>query len=103
MALPIFAVAVGALTSVFTWLFVRIITLLGLSFVTFYGVKPLLNNVVNMIKNLLNIQTPTFFPLVEWLGVMKFDICVSIIISAVLTKLVVSGLSGGSFKKVAMK
>lgn len=102
MAIPLLAGAlIAAGSSLLSWVISRVIALLGIGFITVVGVKPLLNYATRQIQNLLNINAPDWFPIVQWLGVMKLDICVSVIISAVLGKMVLSGLSaGGSMRKV---
>lgn len=78
-----------------------IYNILAPRFITSPIIKPLLNYATRQIQSLLNINAPDWFPIVQWLGVMKLDICVSVIISAVLGKMVLSGLSaGGSMRKV---
>lgn len=102
MAIPLLAGAlIAAGSSLLSWVISRVIALLGIGFITVVGVKPLLNYATRQIQSLLNINAPDWFPLIQWLGVMKLDICVSVIISAVLGKMVLSGLSaGGSMRKV---
>ena len=102
MAIPLLAGAlIAAGSSLLSWVISRVIALLGIGFITVVGVKPLLNYATRHIQSLLNINAPDWFPLIQWLGVMKLDICVSVIISAVLGKMVLSGLSaGGSMRKV---
>jgi len=102
MAIPLLAGAlIAAGSSLLSWVISRVIALLGIGFITVVGVKPLLNYATRQIQSLLNINAPDWFPIVQWLGVMKLDICVSVIISAVLGKMVLSGLSsGGSMRKV---
>ena len=102
MAIPLLAGAlIAAGSSLLSWVISRVIALLSIGFITVVGVKPLLNYATRQIQSLLNINAPDWFPIVQWLGVMKLDICVSVIISAVLGKMVLSGLSsGGSMRKV---
>lgn len=102
MAIPLLAGAlIAAGSSLLSWVISRVIALLGIGFITVVGVKPLLNYATRQIQSLLNINAPDWFPIVQWLGMMKLDICVSVIISAVLGKMVLSGLSaGGSMRKV---
>lgn len=102
MAIPLLAGAlIAAGSSLLSWVISRVIALLGIGFITVVGVKPLLNYATRQIQSLLDINAPDWFPLIQWLGVMKLDICVSVIISAVLGKMVLSGLSaGGSMRKV---
>ena len=102
MAIPLLAGAlIAAGSSLLSWVISRVIALLGIGFITVVGIKPLLNYATRQIQSLLNINAPDWFPLIQWLGVMKLDICVSVIIPAVLGKMVLSGLSaGGSMRKV---
>lgn len=102
MAIPLLAGAlIAAGSSLLSWVISRVIALLGIGFITVVGVKPLLNYATRQIQSLLNINAPDWFPIVQWLGVMKLDICVSVIISAVLGKLVLSGLTAaGGMRKM---
>ena len=102
MAIPLLAGAlIAAGSSLLSWVISRVIALLGIGFITVVGVKPLLNYATRQIQSLLNINAPDWFPIVQWLGVMKLDICVSVIISAVLGKMVLSGFSAGdSMRKI---
>ena len=98
MAIPLLAgVLISVGSSLLTWLITRVIALLGIGFITVVGVKPLLTWATQQIQSLLNISTPEWFPIIGWLGVMKLDICVSVMLSAVLAKLMLAGLtaSGG--------
>ena len=94
MAIPLVAgVLISAGSALLSWLVTRVIALLGIGFITVVGVKPLLDWAMRQFQTLLNIQSPDYFPLVQWLGVMKLDICVSVMLSAVLAKLMLSGLT----------
>ena len=102
MAVPIIAgVLMAAGSSLLTWLVTRVIALLGIGFITIVGAKPLLDWAARQIQGLLNISSPDWFPLVQWLGVMKLDICVSLMLSAVLAKLTINGLTAaGGLKRM---
>lgn len=102
MAIPLLAGAlIAAGSSLLTWVISRVIALLGIGFITIVGVKPLLNYATRQIQSLLNINSPDWFPIAQWLGVMKLDICISVIISAVLGKMLMAGLTaGGSMRKM---
>jgi len=102
MAIPLVAgVLISVGSSLLTWLITRVIALLGIGFITVVGVKPLLTWATQQIQSLLNISSPDWFPLVQWLGVMKLDICVSLMLSAVLAKLTINGLTAaGGLKRM---
>lgn len=94
MPVPLLAgVLISAGVSLLTWIITRVIALLGIGFITVAGVKPLLDWATRQIQSLLNINAPDWFPIVQWLGVMKLDICVSVMLSAVLAKLMLAGLT----------
>ena len=87
MPVPLLAgVLIAAGSSLLTWIISRIVVLLGIGFITVVGVRPLLNFVTRQIQSLLAVNSP------DWLPVM---------LSAVLAKLMVAGLtSGGSLRKM---
>lgn len=102
MPVPLLAgVLIAAGSSLLTWIISRVVVLLGIGFITVVGVRPLLNFVTRQIQLLLAVNSPDWLPVMQWLGVMKLDICISIMLSAVLAKLMVAGLtSGGSLRKM---
>lgn len=79
---------------------VKILGIFGVSMITYVGIKPLYDNVTNKVITMLNIDSPEYFPIMEWLGVLRFDVCLSIVISAIGIKIVMMGLnaSGGLTK-----
>ena len=86
MAIPLVAgVLISAGSALLSWLVTRVIALLGIGFMLDWATRQFLA--------LLNINAPDWFPIVGWLGVMKLDICVSVLLSAVLAKLMLSGLT----------
>lgn len=102
MAIPLVGVIIGAASSIVTWVITRIIAIFGIGFISILGVKPLLNQVANLIRNMLNINTPDWFPIFQWAGVLQLDVCASIWLSAISAKLLLSGLNAktGSMKKM---
>ena len=102
MAIPLIGGAIiAAGSSLLTWIISRVIAILGIGIVTVFGVQPFLNMATGKILQSLNITAPSWFPIMQWLGLMQLDVCVSILISAVTIKLMVGGLTaGGNLKKV---
>lgn len=73
---------------------------IGLGFVAYQGIDTLVNAAKADILAKLSAMSPTA---VGMLGVLQIGTCVNIITSALLVRLVVQGLSGGSLKKVVVK
>ena len=94
MAIPLVAgVLISAGSALLSWLVTRVIALLGIGFITVVGVKPLLDWAMRQFQSQLNIHSPDWFPIGGWLGVMTMDICLIVMLSAVLAKLMLSGLT----------
>lgn len=102
--MPAILAALGSLlSSLLGWFIGKILAIIGFGFITYIGVKPLYDNVMNRIRAMMNMNSPDSFPVVEWLGVLRFDVCVSIILSAISIKILMMGLSKtGSVKKAKL-
>lgn len=85
-------VLMAVLVPVFNWLIGKILILFGISMVTYIGVKPLYDAVIFKVKAYMAMKSPEGIPIIEWLGVLRLDICVSILISALGIKIVLNGL-----------
>lgn len=102
--MPYLVAAIGSiLLSVFKWLIGRIFALIGFGYVVYQGIKPLYDNLIDAILDTANIQNADMMPIKEWLGVLKVDICLSIIISAIGLKVILMGLNAaGGLKKAKL-
>ena len=102
MAIPVLAgVLITAGSSLLSWLISRVIALLGIGIITIVGVKPLPDWATRQIQPLPGVSSPEWFPVVQWPGVPKLDICISVMFSAVLAKLTIAGLtSAGGLRKM---
>lgn len=99
--MPYIIAAIGTLLlSVFKWLIARIFALIGFGYIVYQGIKPLYDNLIREITNSANISSAEMLPIAEWLGVLKVDVCLSIIISAIGLKVAMMGLNAaGGLKK----
>lgn len=102
--MPYLIAAVGSLLlSVFKWLIGRIFALIGFGYVVYQGIKPLYDNLINAILDTASIQNAEMMPIKDWLGVLKVDVCLSIIISAIGLKILLMGLNAaGGLKKARL-
>lgn len=102
MPIPLVGAAIAVGSSLLTWIVTRIIAIFGIGFITILGVKPLLNNVTDMLRNMLNLNTSGWSDFFQWLGVFQFDVCISIWLSAVTARLLFSGLNSktGGMRKM---
>lgn len=102
--MPYLIAAIGSLLlSVFKWLIGRIFALIGFGYVVYKGIKPLYDNLIDAILDTANIANIDMMPIKDWLGVLKVDICLSIIISAIGLKIVLMGLNAsGGIKKARL-
>ncbi len=87
--------AVVAIGKMLLWLLgfliVRAIVLLGISWVTYNGIDLFINSIKERIINELG-NTSEF--IITTLGLIKFDVCISILFSALLLRVVVNGVNG---------
>ena len=103
MAIPFIGAITGVASSIVTWLIMRVVAIFGIGFVSIVGVKPFLTSVLGTLRNLLNLNGSTWTSLFQWLGVLQFDVCISIILSAITAKLLFNGLtSSGDMKKIRL-
>lgn len=102
--MPYLIAAVGSLLlSVFKWLIGRVFALIGFGYVVYQGIKPLYDNLINAILDTASIQNAEMMPIKDWLGVLKVDVCLSIIISAIGLKILLMGLNAaGGLKKARL-
>lgn len=103
--MPAILVALASvLGTLLTNLIIRIIATFGIGYVTYIGLRPFYDYVSNEVRRYMVINNPSGMPIVEWLGVLKFDVCISIMLSAVTMKLLLKGLdASGHLKTMRIK
>jgi hypothetical protein len=90
---------VGALLVAATSFVGRVLIALGFGFIEYQGISLLVTTVTDQAKSFAG----SAGQFADWLGFMRFDQHISIIISAIGVKLLLKGLSGGSIKKLASR
>lgn len=96
--MPIFLTALlGGLINIAGTLAGRVLISLGFGFVTYTGVKVSLDYAASMIWSNLSALPPGYQSL---LGALQVDTGISIVISAVLMRLTLNGLTSGTLKKL---
>jgi hypothetical protein len=78
----------------------RVMLALGFGFVTYQGIDALLGWIQTQIFSNLNNLPPT---LIQLIGILQIGTAINIIFSAVAVRLLLNGLTSGSFKKLVAK
>jgi len=103
MALPvaglIASALVGSLAAAMTSLVGRVLIALGISYFTFTGLDVLLSNLTAAINSRMD-GLPS--DLVAWLGVLKVQTSISILLAAFTTRLAMVAI-GGTIKKAVLR
>ncbi|WP_293934947.1 DUF2523 family protein [Iodobacter sp.] len=100
LAIPWIAALIGGLVSAAATFAGRALIGLGVGIVTYTGFKIVLEKLQSdVISNLQGVP----IEIIQIMGLLEVDTCVSIIFSAYLGKLVIGGLTGGSMKKWVTK
>ncbi len=100
LAVPWVAALIGGLVAAAATFAGRALIGIGVGIVTYTGFKVLLDKVQSdVVSNLKGVPVE----IIQIMGLLEVDTCVSIIFSAYLGKLIVSGLSSGSVKKWVTK
>jgi hypothetical protein len=90
----------GALLSMVGTLVGRVLVSLGIGFATFTGV----NSTLDWAKaEFLARMSGAPVAVVQMAGTMKIGVCVSMLLSAVLARLVIGGLTSGSITRMVQK
>lgn len=102
--MPAILAALGSvLASLLTWFVGKVLAIIGFGFVTYLGVKPFYDATMSQIRSMMRVSSPEFLPLIEWMGVLRVDVMISIVISAVGIKLLMRGLTqAGGVKKARL-
>lgn len=95
--MPVFISALGGmLINLVGTLVGRVLVALGLALVTYTGVNATLDFLKNSAVSSLISLPPEMLSI---MGVLKVGVCISIVTSAVAARLVLDGLTGGTFKR----
>lgn len=90
---------IGGLTQAMGSFAGRVLVGLGFGVATYAGLGALVDNLkTQVMSNFSNVGV-----YVQWLGLLKVDVCATMILSAIATKFVLDGLSSGSFKRIVGK
>lgn len=99
--MPIFLAALlGGLLQAAASMAGRVLISLGVGFVTYSGVNATISYIVNIIHTTVQ-GTPAL--LLAALGLVQFDVVVSMLVAAVTAKFVINGLTSGALKKMVYK
>lgn len=94
----------GALLSVAGSFVGRILFSLGLAFVEYQGISALLDSVKNQILSALGgFESSGFALMIAWGGFFRFDVHITLVLSAIGVKLALNGMTGGVMRKLASK
>ncbi|NHQ85295.1 DUF2523 domain-containing protein [Iodobacter sp. HSC-16F04] len=99
-AAPWIAALIGGLVSAAATFFGRALIAFGVGVVSYSGISKLLDNIkLDIIQNLKDIP----IEIVQVMGLLKIDVCISILLSAFTAKLVISGLTASGMRKWVAK
>lgn len=99
--MPAFVLALlGGLVSIASSIAGRILVSLGVGFVSFTGISATLDWLKGQVISNMGALPQVA---VEVMGLMKADVCVSILFSAVAARLLLNGLTSGSLKRMVFK
>ena len=99
--MPIFVAAIGGmLINLVGTLVGRVLVALGLSLVTYTGVTASLDAIKSQAISSFGALPPEMMAII---GMMKVGVCISIVTSAITARLVLNGLTGGTFKRMVHK
>lgn len=94
MVAIIYGAVIAAVVALIKWLF-KAGAVAGVSFVVFKGVRALFDKLVDQALGYMNVTSPEDYPIMEWLGMLRLDVCMTIIISSVSIKITLSAIEGG--------
>lgn len=100
LAIPWIAALIGGLVSAAATFLGRALIGLGVGIVTYTGFKMMITKIQTDVISNLQSAPPE---ILQIMGLLKIDVCVSILFSAYIGKLVVGGLTSGSIKKWVTK
>lgn len=95
--MPVFVAAIGGmLINLVGTLAGRILIALGISVVTYTGVNTSLDAIKSQAISSFSALPPEMMAII---GLMKVGVCISIVTSAITARMVINGLTGGTFKR----
>lgn len=99
--MPIFVAAIGGmLLNIVGSVVGRVLVALGLGMVTYTGLSFTLDWLLANALSSFDRLPPHMLPL---LGILKVGVCINIVTSAMVVRLVMQGLTGDSFRKLVQK
>lgn len=100
MAAPLGIFLWGFVGSVIAPVLIRAITFLGIGFTAYKGIDVLLDGAMSEIQAAIG-SGPT--QMVQLLGLAQVDVAITMIFSAVATRFLIAGVTGGVFKRIGFK
>lgn len=91
----------GALLMAATSLVGRVLIAIGFGFVEYVGLQAMVDATVAQVRGLFT--GSNFGDFMAWVGFLRLDVHVTIIISAIGAKMLLNAMTGGSFKRMVMK
>jgi hypothetical protein len=99
--MPIFLAALfGGLVQLAGSMVGRVLIALGIGYATYTGVSSGIGAIQSTVQGYFTGAPAT---IVAMLGMLKADVCVSILVSAIVARLTLNGLTGGSLAKAFVK
>ncbi|AMC34251.1 DUF2523 domain-containing protein [Janthinobacterium sp. B9-8] len=99
-AAPWIAALIGGLVSAAASFFGRALIAFGVGVVSYGGIHKLLENIkLDIIQNIKDVPVQ----ILQIMGLLKIDVCISILLSAITVNLVIKGLTGGVLRKWVTK
>jgi hypothetical protein len=99
--MPIFLAALfGGLVQLAGSLVGRVLIALGIGYATYTGVSTGIGAIQSTVQSYLTGAPAT---IAAMLGVLKADVCVSILVSAIVARLTLKGLTSGSMTRAFIK
>jgi hypothetical protein len=97
---PIIAAILGGLIQVAATLVGRVLIALSVGYVTYTGVSILVDSVkADVIANFSSLDSN----ILTTLGVLQVDTAITMVFSAITARLILSGLTSGSIKRMVVK
>lgn len=94
--MPVFIAAIGGmLINLVGTLVGRVLISLGIAVITFTGISASLDFLKTQAISSFNALPPEMMAII---GLMKVGVCISIVTSAIVARLVLNGLTGDTFK-----
>lgn len=95
--MPVFVAAIGGmLINLVGTLVGRVLVALGIAVITYTGVNTTLDFLKTSALSSMMILPPE---MISIMGILKVGVCISIITSATAARLILNGLTGGTFKR----